>query len=53
MGSARRPADVLVDPEGALEKRNHWEKTSCALLVGIILHVLYAEPQDASGRCQR
>ena len=21
-------ADVLVDPEGALEKRNHWEKTS-------------------------
>jgi type IV secretion system protein VirD4 len=20
-------ADVLVDPEGALEKRNHWEKT--------------------------
>jgi type IV secretory pathway TraG/TraD family ATPase VirD4 len=21
-------ADILVDPEGALEKRNHWEKTS-------------------------
>jgi len=37
-------ADVLVDPEGALEKRNHWEKTSHALLVGTILHVLYAEP---------
>ena len=36
-------ADVLVDPEGALEKRNHWEKTSHALLVGAILHVLYAE----------
>ena len=36
-------ADVLVDPEGALEKRNHWEKTSHALLVGTILHVLYAE----------
>ncbi len=27
-------ADILVDPEGALEKRNHWEKTSHALLVG-------------------
>ncbi len=36
-------ADILVDPEGSLEKRNHWEKTSHALLVGAILHVLYAE----------
>ncbi|MEG4315206.1 conjugal transfer protein TraG [Pseudomonas sp. FIP_A4] len=35
-------ADVLVDPEGALERRNHWEKTSHSLLVGAILHVLYA-----------
>ena len=45
MGSPRRPeiADVLVDPEGALERRNHWEKTSHSLLVGTILHVLYAE----------
>jgi len=37
-------ADILVDPEGALERRNHWEKTSHALLVGAILHVLYADP---------
>jgi type IV secretion system protein VirD4 len=37
-------ADVLVDPEGSLERRNHWEKTSHSLLVGAILHVLYAEP---------
>ena len=36
-------ADILVDPEGALERRNHWEKTSHSLLVGAILHVLYAE----------
>ena len=36
-------ADVLVDPEGSLERRSHWEKTSHALLVGAILHVLYAE----------
>lgn len=35
-------ADILVDPEGALERRNHWEKTAHALLVGAILHVLYA-----------
>lgn len=36
-------ADILVDPEGSLDKRNHWEKTAHALLVGAILHVLYAE----------
>jgi type IV secretion system protein VirD4 len=36
-------ADVLVDTEGSLERRNHWEKTSHSLLVGAILHVLYAE----------
>lgn len=43
-------ADVLVDPEGALEKRNHWEKTSHSLLVGTILHVVYAgEDKTLSG----
>ncbi|MEM9230674.1 MAG: conjugal transfer protein TraG [Pseudomonadota bacterium] len=36
-------ADILVDPEGQLERRNHWEKTSHSILVGAILHVLYAE----------
>ncbi len=36
-------ADILVDPEGALDRRNNWEKTSHSLLVGAILHVLYAE----------
>ena len=43
MRDVQNIADVLVDPEGALEKRNHWEKTSHSLLVGAILHVLYAE----------
>jgi len=40
-------ADILVDPEGSLERRNHWEKTSHSLLVGAILHVLYAEPNKS------
>jgi len=39
-------ADVLVDPEGSLERRNRWEKTCHTLLVGAILHVLYAEPDE-------
>jgi len=36
-------ADILVDPDGGLERRNHWDKTAHSLLVGAILHVLYAE----------
>lgn len=43
-------ADILVDPEGALERRNHWEKTGHALLVGAILHVLYAEQEKTLAR---
>jgi type IV secretion system protein VirD4 len=43
-------ADILVDPEGALERRNHWEKTSHALLVGAILHILYAEEEKSLAR---
>lgn len=43
-------ADILVDPEGSLEKRNHWEKTSHALLVGAILHILYAEEEKTLAR---
>jgi type IV secretion system protein VirD4 len=43
-------ADILVDPEGALERRNHWEKTSHSLLVGTILHVLYAEEEKTLSR---
>ncbi|MCL4765401.1 MAG: IncP-type conjugal transfer protein TraG [Hyphomicrobiaceae bacterium] len=43
-------ADILVDPEGAREQRDHWEKTAHALLVGAILHVLYAEQEKTLAR---
>ncbi len=43
-------ADILVDPEGMLERRNHWEKTAHSLLVGAILHVLYAEEEKTLAR---
>jgi type IV secretion system protein VirD4 len=43
-------ADILVDPEGSLERRNHWEKASHALLVGVILHVMYAEEEKTIAR---
>jgi len=43
-------ADILVDPEGALERRSHWEKTSHSLLVGTILHILYSEEDKTLAR---
>ncbi len=43
-------ADILVDPEGSLERRSHWDKTAHALLVGVILHVLYAEETKTLAR---
>ena len=43
-------ADILVDPEGMLERRNHWEKTAHSLLVGTILHILYAERDKTLAR---
>jgi type IV secretion system protein VirD4 len=47
---AQNIADILVDPEGALDRRNHWEKTSHSLLVGAILHILYADPDKTLAR---
>ena len=46
-------ADILVDPEGSLERRSHWEKTGHALLVGVILHVLYAEKEKTLAACAK
>lgn len=43
-------ADILVDPEGMIERRNHWEKTAHSLLVGAILHILYAEEDKTLSR---
>ena len=43
-------ADILVDPEGSLERRSHWEKTGHSLLVGVILHILYAEKEKTLAR---
>ncbi|KCZ53214.1 hypothetical protein HY29_17520, partial [Hyphomonas beringensis] len=50
---AQNIADILVDPEGSLERRNHWEKTGHSLLVGVILHVLYAEADKTLAGCAR
>src|SRR6202142_4492490 len=36
-------ADILVDPTGEKETRDHWQTTAHSLLCGAILHTLYAE----------
>ena len=43
-------ADILVDSEGALGRRNYSKKTSHALLVGAILHILYADGEKTLAR---
>ena len=46
-------ADILVDPEGSAERRDHWDKTGYALLVAVILHVLHAEDDKSLAGCAR
>lgn len=46
---AQNVADILVDPQGGSEKRDHWQQTAHTLLVGAILHVLYAEADKSLG----
>jgi type IV secretion system protein VirD4 len=36
-------ADILVDPTGEKDSKDHWQTTAHSLLSGAILHVLYAE----------
>jgi hypothetical protein len=43
-------ADILVDPEGTRDRRDHWDKTAHTLLTGAILHVLYAEGEKTLAR---
>lgn len=42
IADAQNVADMIVDPDGN-GKPSHWDKTSHALLVAAILHILYAE----------
>jgi hypothetical protein len=46
-------ADMLVDPEGALRERSHWQLRAFELLVATILWTLYAEKQKSLARVGR
>jgi type IV secretion system protein VirD4 len=43
-------ADMLVDPEGALRERTHWQLRAFEILVATILWTLYAEERKTLGR---
>jgi len=43
-------ADMLVDPEGALRERSHWQLRAFELLVATILWTLYAEERKTLAR---
>lgn len=38
--------DILVDPGGATERPDIWDRTAAQFLTGLILHVLYTAPDD-------
>ena len=48
VGDAQVIAAILVDPESATRKLDHWESTAFGLLTGLILHVLYAKHRTKS-----
>ena len=54
IGSGMEVADVqnlttlIVDPDGNKGLQTHWQKTSQALLVGVILHVLYKSEREGT-----
>jgi type IV secretion system protein VirD4 len=43
-------ADMLVDPEGALRERSHWQLRAFELLVATVLWTLYAEEKKTLAR---
>lgn len=47
---AQNVADILIDPNGD-RIRDHWDRTAHSLLVGVILHVLYAERDKTLAGC--
>lgn len=47
VGDVQNLATLLVDPDGK-GLQSHWQKTSQALLVGVILHILYKSKNEGS-----
>jgi type IV secretion system protein VirD4 len=44
---AQNIADIIVDPDGRLDTRNHWQNAAHSLLVGAVLYVIYDWPRKS------
>jgi type IV secretion system protein VirD4 len=44
---AQNIADIIVDPDGRIDSRNHWQNAAHSLLVGTIIYVLYHYPRKS------
>lgn len=44
---AQNIADIIVDPDGRLDTRNHWQNAAHSLLVGTVLYVIYDWPRKS------
>ena len=44
---AQNIADIIVDPDGRLDTRNHWQNAAHSLLVGTIIYVIYDWPRKS------
>lgn len=42
---AQNIAEMIIDPDGALNRKEHWDRTAYKLIYIMILHVLYAEKE--------
>jgi type IV secretion system protein VirD4 len=48
IGDAQVIAAILVDPESATRRMDHWESSAFGLLTGLVLHVLYCRHREAT-----
>jgi type IV secretion system protein VirD4 len=44
---AQNIADIIVDPDGRLDTRNHWQNAAHSLLVGTVIYVIYDWPRKS------
>lgn len=42
---AQNIAEMIIDPDGSLNRKEHWDRTAYKLIYIMILHVLYAEEE--------
>ncbi len=47
---AQNIAEMIIDPDGLLDRKLHWDRTAYKLIVAAILHVLYTDEEKTLAR---